>query len=168
MKESENNSVNEDAIATNWMTAEQHDNFEIYAVYKVEIPAKEQNIPEVDDAQYKKIENLVKFDVFEEVDDCGQERIGSRWVVIQKEKADGQKSQVKGRIVAKGFQEGEKPQSDSPTLLRESLKMYFAVAANEGFKLRSIDIRAAFLQAKGLDREVYMEPPKDVKKEGKI
>ena len=147
MKESENNSVNEDAIATNWMTAEQHDNFEIYAVYKVEIPAKEQNIPEVDDAQYKKIENLVKFDVFEEVDDCGQERIGSRWVVIQKEKADGQKSQVKGRIVAKGFQEGEKPQSDSPTLLRESLKMYFVVAANEGFKLRSIDIREAFLQA---------------------
>ena len=46
--------------------------------------------------------------------------------------------------------------------------MYFAVAANEGFKLRSIDIRAAFLQAKCLDREVYMEPPKDVKKEGKI
>ena len=46
--------------------------------------------------------------------------------------------------------------------------MYFALAANEGFRLRSIDIRAAFLQAKGLDREVYMEPPKDVKKEGKI
>ena len=46
--------------------------------------------------------------------------------------------------------------------------MYFALAANEGFKLRSIDIRVAFLQAKGLDREVYMEPLKDVKKEGKI
>ena len=41
--------------------------------------------------------------MFEEVDDCGQERIGSRWVVTQQEKADGQKSQVKGRIVAKGF-----------------------------------------------------------------
>ena len=40
--------------------------------------------------------------------------------------------------------------------------------ANEGFKLRSIDIRAAFLQAKCFNREVYMEPPKDVKKEGKI
>ena len=60
-------------------------------------------------------------------------------LVSQKEKADGQKSQIKGRIVSKGFQEGEKPQSDSPTLLRESFKMYFAVAANEGFKLRSID-----------------------------
>ena len=50
MKESENNSVNEDAIATNWMTAEQRENFESYAVYTVEILAKEQNIPEVDDA----------------------------------------------------------------------------------------------------------------------
>ena len=53
-------------------------------------------------------------------------------------------------------------------MLRESLKMYFAVAANEGFNLRSIDIRAAFLQAKGLDRDVYLEPPRDFKTEGKI
>ena len=78
------------------------------------------------------------------------------------------KSQVKGRIVAKGYQEGKKPQSDSPTLLGESLKMYFVVAANEGFDIRSIDIRAAFLQANGLDREVYMEPPKDIKKQGQL
>ncbi len=78
---------------------------------------KEQNTPEVDEAKHREIANLVKFDVFEEVDDCGQERIGSRWVVTQKEKADGQKSQVKGRRVAKGFLEGEKPQSNSPTLL---------------------------------------------------
>ena len=137
-------------------------------MYTVEIPAKEQNTPEVKEAKHKEIQNLVRFDVFEDVDDCGQERIGSRWVVTQKEKADGQKLQVKGRIVAKGFQEEEKPQSDSPTLLRESLKMYFAVAANEGFNLRSIDIRVAFLQAKGLDREVFMEPPKDVKKEARF
>ena len=47
-----------------------------------------------------------------------RKKIGSRWLVTQKEKADGQKSQVKGRIVAKGFQEGEKPQSHSP---KESL-----------------------------------------------
>ena len=97
----ESNSVSEDAVATYWMTVEQNENFENYAVYTVEIPAKEQNTPEVKEAKHKEIENLVKFDVFEEVDDCGQERIGSRWVVTQKEKADCQKSQVKGRIVAK-------------------------------------------------------------------
>ena len=165
MIEGNKNNVNEDAVATYWMTAEQRENFESYAVFTVEIPVKDQNTPKIDEAKHKEIENLIKFDVFEEVDDYGQERISSRWVVTQKEKADGQKSQVKGRIVAKGYQEGKKPQSVSRTLLRESLKMYFALAANEGFELRSIDIRAAFLQAKDLEREVYTEPPKDVKKE---
>ena len=43
------------------------------------------------------------------------------------------------------------PQSDSPTMLRESMKMFFSVAANEDFELRKINIRAAFLQAKQLD-----------------
>ena len=87
MKESVDTSVNEDAIATYWMTVEQRENFENYAVYTVEIPAKEQNTPEVNEAKHKDIENLVRFDVFEEVDDCGQEIIGSRWVVKQKEKS---------------------------------------------------------------------------------
>ena len=53
--------------------------------------------------------------------------------------------------MTRGFQEQESPQSDTTTILRESLKLYFAVAENEGFGLRSIDIRVAFLQAKGLD-----------------
>ena len=87
---------------------------------------------------------------------------------MQKEKADGQKSDLIGRLVTRGFQEQESPQSDSPTMLKESLKIYFALATNEGFLLRSIDIRAAFLQARGLDREVFLEPPRDVKIEGKI
>ena len=106
--------------------------------------------------------------MFEEVCDEGQETIGSRWVITKKEKADGQKTDYKGRLVARGFQEKEAPQSDSPTMLRESMKLFFSVAANEGFQLRSVDIRAAFLQAKGLDREIYLMPPKDVKKEGVV
>ena len=53
-------------------------------------------------------------------------------------------------------------------MLRESLKLYFTVAANKGFNLRSVNIRAAFLQAKGFRRDVYLEPPKDMKSEGMI
>ena len=53
-------------------------------------------------------------------------------------------------------------------MFRELLKLYFAVATNEGFRLTSIDIRAAFLQARGFDCEVFLEPPKDIKSEGKI
>ena len=37
------------------------------------------------------------------------------------------------------------------------MKLFFAVAANRDFKLRSIDIRAAFLQARELDREVEVD-----------
>ena len=70
--------------------------------------------------------------------------------------------------MAKGFHEQEKPQSDSPTAMRESMKIFFSVAANEGFELESIDIRAAFLQSKDLDRDVFVEPPKDLKKENTL
>ena len=48
------------------------------------------------------------------------------------------------------------------------MKMFFLVAANEDFELRKIDIRAAFLQAKQLDREVFLKGPKDIKREGII
>ena len=44
---------------------------------------------------------------------------------------------------------------DSSTMIRVSLKTYFAVAEKEGFGLRSIGIRAALLQTKGLNREVF-------------
>ena len=129
---------------------------------------REHKKPEVIEAKQKEIENLEKYGVFEEVEDEGQEVVDSRWVVTKKEKSDGQKQKVKARLVAKGFQEAESPQSDSPTMLRESMKMFFSVAANEDFELRKIDIRAAFLQARPLDREVFMRPPKDIRKEGMI
>ena len=36
-------------------------------------------------------------------------------VVTEKKQHDGQKTKVKARLVARGFQEALKPQSDSPT-----------------------------------------------------
>ena len=42
------------------------------------------------------------------------------------------------------------------------MKLFFAVAANQGFELRSIDIRAA----RELDREVFLVPPSDLKEQG--
>ena len=42
------------------------------------------------------------------------------------------------------------------------------MAANQDFKLRSIDIRAAFLQARELNRDVFLMPPKDIRKEGYV
>ena len=49
---------------------------------------------------------------------------------------------------------------------KESFKLLMAISANIGFKLASVDIRAAFLQSKVLDRNSYIEPPSNVKKLG--
>ena len=112
------------------------------------------------------VSNLLDYDIFEEVKDEGQETIGSRWVVTVKEKHDGQKQQTRARLVARGFQETLKPQSDSPTVSKESFKTLMAIAANSDFKLASVDIRAAFLQSRTLDRDVFMLPPTDIQKPG--
>ena len=78
------------------------------------------------------------------MEDIGQETIGSRWIITKKEKHDGQKEMYKARLVAQGFKEKEQPQSDSPIVAKESFKMLMAIAANEGFKVVSMDIRAVF------------------------
>ena len=49
---------------------------------------------------------------------------------------------------------------------KESFKLLLALAANFHFKVASVDIFAAFLQSIVLDREVYVEPPSDIKKQG--
>ena len=137
------------------MRLEKNECFDDISVFIVEVPVREHRTPEVIEAKDNEIKNLEKYGVFEEVKYECQETVGSRWVITKKEKADGQKKNVKGRLVAKGFQETEAPQSDAPAMLRESMKLFFAVAANQDFNLRSIDIRAAFLQANELDREVF-------------
>ena len=108
---------------------------------------KYHKLPEVKEAKDKEYLNLKEYETFDKVDDKGQDKIGSRWVITKKEKHDRQKTQYKARLVAKGFQETMKPQSDSPTALRESLKVFLAVSANMDFEIASLDIRAAFLQA---------------------
>ncbi len=93
------------------------------SIYVVEVPVKERGKAEVIEAKEKEIENLKTYETFEEVDDEGQETIGSRWIKTEKEKYDGQKQNYKARLVVKGFQERDQPQSNSPTAAKESCKL---------------------------------------------
>jgi hypothetical protein len=52
--------------------------------------------------------------------------------------------------------------------MKESVKLFLAIAANEEFELKSVDFRAAFLQSKILDRDIYVEPPKYLKKGNQV
>ena len=64
--------------------------------------------------------------------------------------------------------EKDYPGSDSPTIAKESLKTFFAVAANEGFDIVNLDIRSGYLQGSDLKREVLVEPPPECKNNGMI
>ena len=59
------------------------------AVFAVEVPVSEHNKPEVEEAKLKEIQNLEDYETFELVEYGGQECIGSRWVIMQKDNHDG-------------------------------------------------------------------------------
>ena len=98
--------------------------------YIIEIPKKRHNEPAVIEAKEKEFENFKKYGAVTEVEDEGQDKIGSQWIINEKQKQDGQKQKVKARIVVRGFQEKKKPQSDSPTALRESFKTFIVIPSN--------------------------------------
>ena len=79
--------------------------FSDLSIYTVELPVSEHGRPEVKVAKMSEVRNLLDYDVFEEVEDRGQDTIGSIWVIISKEKHDSQKQQTETRLVARGFQE---------------------------------------------------------------
>ena len=64
---------------------------------------------EVKAAKMNEIRNLKDYETVEEVPDEGQDTVGSRWVITQKEKHDDQKEACKARLVIRGFQESWKP-----------------------------------------------------------
>lgn len=77
----------------------------IQNIMVVEIPVKEHGRPEYIEVKETELQNLITFDTFEEAKDIGQKTIQSRWVLMEKQAHDGQKRKIKGRLVAKGFQE---------------------------------------------------------------
>ena len=121
---------------------------------------------EVVEARMKQLNKWKDFDVYEEVEDCGQERIQGGWVDVYKE-FEG-KTIVKSRFVARGYMENSDIQSDSPTVSKISKMLTCAIAASFGWKIESKDYRSAFLQGEELDRVLYMEPPPEEKKPGVI
>ena len=90
------------------LKVENNEWFEDITTYVVELLIKEDGKEEVLEANEKEMENLKLYETFQEVEDIGQEKIGSRWVITKKEKHDGQKSDYKARLVCRGFQEENK------------------------------------------------------------
>ena len=118
------------------------------------------------EAEITKFKN---FEAFKEVKDEGQYSIPIRWVVTE-QKNDGKNQPYKARLCVRGDRERGKEsiRSDSPTVAKESIKIALTIAANEGFKVRSGDIKSAYLQGADLKREVFVKPPPEASSEGKL
>ena len=136
--------------------------FEIDTVYVTNIPEKYHSDPKVVKAKEDELEKWDQYDAFEEIDDNGQHVLGSRWVVQDRN------GKCKARFVVKGCQEDTDPRSDSPTASKDSFKLFISVAANEGFKMKSLDVTSAFLQGYPLERDVYIKPPPERAEQGKV
>ena len=65
--------------------------------------------------------------------------------------------------MARGFEEGEDSsiRRDSPTCMKESLRLTLVTAASKGWQIGSLEIKSAFLQGQKIERDVYIKPPKE-------
>ena len=94
-----------------------------------EIKETSQNRQEVLEAMEREFNNLKENNVFDWVEDCGQESVSCKWVITEKQKEDGSKM-LKARLVARGFEEKYMNQrTDSPTFSRQALRMVFVSAS---------------------------------------
>ena len=133
------------------------------------VPAKDYDMPEVKAAVERELLKYKSFDAFKEVNDNGQKSIPTRWVVT--EQADSGKDELfKARLCMRGDLEygKESIRSDAPTASKEAIKLTLAIAANEGFTVKSGDIKSAYLQGEAMNRDIYVRPPKEANVHGKL
>ena len=82
------------------------------------------------------------------------------------EKSINGEQEVKARLVARGYEEQQLTQIDSPTCTKEVFRLVVTILASKGWKIHSLDIKSAFLQGKKIERDVYITSPKGIKLEG--
>jgi hypothetical protein len=126
------------------------------------ISPEKKKSPECLTAKLAELEKLKEFQTYEEIPNEGQEAISTTWVLT--EKPEG----IKARLTARGFEEESNVRSDSPTVQSTSMRFLFAVAATKEWKVNTIDIKSAFLQGKTLNRDVYIQPPREANSKGKL
>lgn len=122
------------------------------------IPRNKHDEAECLKAKETELQKLVHFDVYTEVDDEGQPCISTTWVLTDKE------GQIKARLVARGFEESETVERDSPTVAKSTMRLLITTAMSRGWSIKSSDIKSAFLQGKEIQREVFIKPPVEAKR----
>ena len=112
-------------------------------VLAVMIPRAQHNLPQCQAAKDKEMKGWEENKTYDEVNDEGQKRISTMWVLTEK-MIDGQK-RVKARLVARGNQEKAGVQADSPTGTKDSLFLALAISSMHKWRPKTTDVKNAFL-----------------------
>ena len=114
-------------------------------------------------AKIEELKKLRDFEAFKLVEDVGQARISSTWVLSSKG------DEVKARLCARGYEEVDDIPSDSPTVNKPNIRVLLLIAASYDWTLGTSDVKSAFLQGQQLKRKVVLTPPKEANVEkGKL
>ena len=106
-------------------------------------------------AKLVELQKLNQFHTYEEVKDCGQQTLSTRWVITNKE------GQTKARLVVRGFEEEFTMPKDSPTVGKGTMRIFLAISSIKNWTAKTTDIKSAFLQGRELRRDIYIKPPKE-------
>ena len=130
--------------------------------YIVIVPKTEHEHQKIIGAKEKELNLWKEMDVYEDVEDKGQSRISTSWVVSQKVIDTG--VVFRARLVCRGFEEENPLKGDSPTCGKDTLRIFLSVASSMGFPIRAKDVKCAFLQGKPIERDVFVVPPIEAKR----
>ena len=128
---------------------------ELYISETVKNSSKE----DVKNAKLRELKSWRENQVYSEVENVNQSCISGRWIIKPKI-IDGIQS-VKARYVLRGFEETQEFRTDSPTCMRESVRIVLALFPTLKWKINSIDFKTAFLQGRLIERDIYVKPPKE-------
>ena len=124
-------------------------------VHVVNVPKEKKNSQECLQAKLQELAKLKEFNVYEVVNENGQETISTTWVLTMKN------DDIRARLVARGFEEEDEVDKTSPTMIKSTLRMILAVGAMKDWPLQTTDIKSAFLQGSEMSRIVHIKPPKE-------
>ena len=145
--------LDDDQILATWLNEE---------VLAVMLPKEKRDTPECLEAKHTELQKLIDFETYKVVEDKGQPRITTTWVLTLKG------HEIKARLTARGFQEEDEHPKESPTMQKYSLRTLLAIAAAKGWPIETVDVKSAFLQGSDLTRQVYVKPPKEVNQPDKL
>ena len=137
---------------------------EVEKVFVVQVPRYLHSERRCVEAKERELASWEEFHVYDEVQDEGQVALGTSRMLV--EKVIDRKLDVKARLCVRGDQEQGEFRTDSPTVHKSSINIFFMLAAKNRWEIQTSDIKCAFLQGEIIDREVYVKPPKERRVKG--